>query len=218
MDANAVLADRLRKPVLVVFACVLFITLTPAPGLAECPPPPTESPLAVGEVGLFFDTAGTMNCDEVVPFVITELYLVARAPEGGIASFSISELLIDPGPVLVLSTSVIVDNSYQVQVIIDACSEAVRVDPEVCPTTEGELLVLAVYQVMFYVSSGTVCFQTACPTIAGIWPMNPVYTRCDTGAWGELVGGESMCLGLGEAPVSVDASTWGKIKSIYAAD
>jgi hypothetical protein len=186
--------------------------------LSECPPPPAESPLGSGEVGLFFDLAGTMNCDEVMPFVPTELYLVARVPEGGIASFPISELLVTSGSLIVLSTSAIVDYGFQVHIVIDGCSQAVRVDPETCPTAEGELIVLAVYQVMFYASSGTVCFQTACPTIAGLWPMDPFYTRCDTGVFGELVGGASMCLGLGEAPVAVDASTWGKIKSIYASN
>ncbi len=63
--------------------------------------------------------------------------------------------------------------------------------------------------------SGTACFQTACPTIAGIVAMPPSYYRCDTGAPGVFVGWDEMCIGFGQAPVPVESSTWGAIKSFY---
>jgi len=76
--------------------------------------------------------------------------------------------------------------------------------------------VIAVSNVtLFSAFTGTVCFQTACPTIAGTVAKAPAYTRCDTGAPGEFASGEVMCLGFGQAPVPAWTSTWGAVKSLY---
>jgi hypothetical protein len=159
-----------------------------------------------------------MTCT-VVPYIgaMIPLYMVLRVPEGGVASYAIPELLTPPGPVQILGSTAPGDTLYEVYIVLDGCSQAVRIDSQSCPVEEGELLVLAAYQAMFFALSGTVCFQTACPTIAGTVPMNPFYTRCDNEEFGEFTGGDSMCLGLGEEPVPTAKSSWGMVKSLYRA-
>ncbi len=205
-----------RKATLVALASILIILLVPSNGFAECPPPLPSCPLGPGEIGLFFDPAGTTTCTEV-PYIgaMITLYMVLRVPEGGVASYAIPELLTSSGSVQVLGSTAPGDTLYEVHIVLDGCSMAVRKDPQNCPVIEGDLLVLAAYQVMLFTMTGTVCFQTACPTIAGTVPMNPAYTRCDTEEWGEFTGGESMCLGLGEAPIPTAERSWGKIKELY---
>ncbi len=215
-DFQAILAVCGRRMALAALACALIGASIALDTSAQCPAPPPTSPLGPGEAGLFFDPAGTTTCAEVPFGTAVPLYLVARAPVGGIASYAISELPA-PGAVLVSSPQLPSYGLFSIIFNSDICNTAERIDPGSCPVAEGELLVLAVYDVMFFVSGGTLCFQTACPTIAGLVPMNPYYMRCDTGG-GELAGGGSMCIGLGQGPVSVDSDTWSAIKLLYAID
>lgn len=201
--------------ILVMLICALLSGLAPTGTFAQCPPPPPTSPLGPGEVGLFFDAAGTMTCGEVIFGFSAPLYLVGCAPEGGIASYAISELM-SPSPVIIPAGQLPPGAPFNVQIFVDLCNMAERIDPGSCPVAEGELFVLTVYDVMFLVVSGTVCFQTACPTFAGRVSMNPFYTRCDTGAGDELAGGLLLCIGLGQEPVPVGESTWGAVKSLYS--
>jgi hypothetical protein len=205
-----------RRIALVALACALIGASIPIDTSAQCPAPPPTSPLGLGEIGLFFDPAGIMTCAEVPLGTAVPLYLVARAPVGGIASYAISELLAPQG-VFVSSPQPPPYGLFNIIFYSDACNTAERIDPGTCPATEGELLVLAIYDMVFFASGGTLCFQTACPTIEGLLPMNPYHTRCDTGG-GELVGGGSMCIGLGQGPVSVDSATWSAIKLLHAID
>lgn len=201
----------------ILLVCAITALLPFSRAAAQCPPPPPVSPLEAGEVGLFFDPMGTTTCADVPLGLFVPVYLVGRVAVGGVASYSITELLASPATV-VTGGSLPAGAPFTVDFYADACNSAERIDPGICPAEEGELLVLAVYNVMFFTVTGTVCFQTACPTIAGTVPMNPHYTRCDAAGGGEFAGGESMCLGLGEEPVPVESSTWGKIKSLYGAN
>jgi hypothetical protein len=185
---------------------------------AQCPPPPASSPLAEGEVGVFFDELGTQNCADLLVGLPTWLFVVVRVPEGGIAEFGIPELVTDalPAGVVVLGTAGLPPGGlYDILIVIDGCSQARRPDPQVCPVTRGDLLVISTLQVMAVVPvRDTACFKTACPTIAGTVVGPPVYQRCDTGAWGEFTGWDGMCVGFG-VPVPVESSTWGAIKGLY---
>lgn len=186
---------------------------------AQCPPPPATSPLAEGEVGLFFDPAGTETCGDIPIGVVTPLFVVARVPEGGVARFDLPELITadaPPGLVFLGLPRLGAGPAYQLLVIIDACQVAERVDPAGCPVTQGELLVLSVIDVLALAPlGGSYCYQTMCPTIVGPVIINTTYTRCDNGEVMSFTGGESMCIGFNEAPVPVAPRTWGAIKALF---
>lgn len=212
------IAPPKRAPLLVLLAVITTAAL-PVVALAQCPPPPTTSALAEGEIGLFFDPQGTMTCTDITLGVPFSLYVVARVPEGGVAGFVVPELYspgLAPGMVFVGGATLPVGSPYDLLNFADACNQAQRRDAMTCPVAQGDLLVISVTEVMAtqpYV--GTLCFWTACPTIAGLVNMAPTYTRCDTGATGTFIGGSVMCVGIGEAPVAVESSTWGAIKARY---
>jgi len=201
------------------FLFVIAGVCLPADIVAQCPPPPQTSQLAEGEIGLFFDPLGTETCTEIVAGVVIPLYVVARVPEGGIAEFEIPELLTEalpPGLIILAPASLPPGSPYDPLVVIDACSQARRPDPTICPVARGDLLPISMTQVMVFTPmSGTACFQTACATIAGIVAKPPAYNRCDAGAPDEFAGWDMMCIGFGQAPVPVESSTWGSIKTLY---
>jgi hypothetical protein len=170
-------------------------------------------------VGLFFDPFGTVTCADIVVGTVTPLYVVARVPEGGVAEFEIPELLTDalpPSLVILMGAELPPGVPYDPLIVIDNCGRARRSNPSTCPVAQGDLLPISVTQVLAVAPvTGSVCFQTACATIAGVVARAPTYLRCDTGAMGEFTGGDSMCIGFGQAPVPVGSSTWGAIKSLY---
>jgi len=208
-----------RRALPLAFLFVITGVCLPAVVVAQCPPPPQTSPLAEGEIGLFFDPLGTETCTEIVVGVAIPLYVVARVPEGGVAEFEVPELLTEalpPGLIILAPASLPPGSPYDLLIVIDACSQARRPDPTTCPVAQGDLLVISMTQVMAFTPvSGTACFQTACATIAGVVAKPPAYYRCDTGAPGEFAGWDVMCIGFGQAPVPVESSTWGAIKSLY---
>jgi hypothetical protein len=211
----------IRRALFGVLALGFIVMLAAVPATGQCPPPPTTSPLGEGEIGLFFDPLGTTTCTDLVPAIPATMYTVARVPAGGVARFSIPEIL----PVSVPSGLIILSGSlgmpppgYQTLIVLDGCDEAERIDPMTCPVSQGDLLVIGVHEVIAFTPlTGTACFQTACQTIAGIMPRDPGYNRCDNGAAGTFVGGAEMCVGFGQSPVPVEASTWGRIKTLYDA-
>lgn len=192
----------------------LFVVFLPAATPAQCPPPPATSTLAEGQIGLFFDPLGTETCG--YPGSFTPLYVVARVPEGGIAEFVIPMLLQLSGPGLqVIGTGLPSGSPYVGGIAYDYCASASRPDPETCPVTRGDLLVIAQITVMALGGgNGTACFQTGCPTFIGYAPFAPTYVRCDSGE-GTFAGGEMMCIGIGEPPTPVEAFSWGAVKAIY---
>jgi len=203
----------------IVFLAVLAAAGLPAVVVAQCPPPPPTSDLAEGEVGLFFDPLGTQTCAEIGVGVVTQLYVVARVPEGGIAQFAMPELLtsaLPPGLMILGMPALPPGGLWEPLIVIDGCNQARRLDPQSCPVAQGDLLVISVTEVMALTPvQASACFQTACPTIAGVVAMAPPYARCDTGAWSAFTGGDGMCIGFGQAPVPVESSTWGAIKALY---
>jgi hypothetical protein len=189
-----------------------------APG-AQCPPPPPESPLAPGEIGLFFDAQGTITCAEPGVGVPTPLYVVVRVPDGGIAEFAVPEIMpteaLPAGMILVAASGIPQGIPYDPLIVIDDCSRARRSDPATCPVSPGDLLVIAVAQVMLTAPvRDTACFQTGCSTIAGPRAGATDYARCDTGASGTFTGWDDLCIGFG-VQVPVEATTWGAVKALY---
>jgi hypothetical protein len=149
---------------------LVLLTVIGAGGLpggvgAQCPPPPASSPLVEGEVGVFFDPLGTVNCVDLVVGVPTRLYVVVRVPEGGIAEFAIPELVADalpPGLAVLGPAGLPPGGLYDILIIIDGCGQARRPDPQICPVKQGDLLVISIIEVMAVVPvRDTACFQTA---------------------------------------------------------
>ncbi len=205
---------RMPLPALVVSVIALCLPTVVA---GQCPPPPTTSSLVEGHIGLFFDPLGTTSCGDLVVNVPTPVYVVARVPFGGVASFDIP--VVEPNGsvagIILGPTGLPAGSPYDVSVYADACSQGVRPDPMTCPVAQGDLIVIAEMTLtMFVPFSGTVCFHTGCPTIAGTVAGNPTFTTCD-GVAGNFTGGTVMCLGFGEVPVSAQTSTWGAVKSLY---
>jgi hypothetical protein len=213
------MAPLLRCACLIAFFSVVLTVGQAGPATAQCPPPPGTSQLAEGEIGLFFSPQGTENCTDNAPTGIISLYVVARVPEGGVAQFSIPELrLLTAHPQLIVLAPISIPpgGDYEQLIVVDACGQARRVNPATCPVAQGDLLVISLVEVMALSPViGTVCFETVCPTIAGIVAMAPFYNRCDTGTGGSFSGGEIMCIGFGEEPVPAGTHTWGAIKAIY---
>lgn len=190
-----------------------------SPSAAQCPPPPPESPLAQGQIGLFFDPAATITCAEPGVGVLTPVYLVARVPDGGVAEFAVPELMakdtLPAGLVLVATWGFPQGIPYDPLIVIDGCSRARRSDPATCPVSPGDLLVIAVAQVMLTVPvRDTACFETGCSTIAGPRAGAPDYARCDTGEIGLFAGWDNLCIGFG-VQVPVESRTWGAVKALY---
>ena len=210
--------NRQKRMVVLILLSVIAAAGLPWVVGAQCPPPPASSPLAEGEVGVFFDPLGTQNCADIVVGVPTPLYVVVRVPEGGVAEFAIPELdwdALPPGLTVLGPAGLLPGGLYDILIVIDGCGQARRKDPESCPVTRGDLLVISIIQVMAVVPvRDTACFKTVCPTIAGTVVGPPVYSRCDTGAWGEFKGWDGMCVGFGQE-VPVESSTWGAVKALY---
>jgi hypothetical protein len=198
----------------VLALCALLATTAAHP---ECPPPDPGTPLAEGQIGLFFDPAGTTRCADVAPFAQFTLYLVVRVPEGGIAEFEIPELLAVSAPpgLLFLNTSLPDGSLYDLHVYNDECSRGHRPDEMECPVTQGEILTIAKITMMAGLGGEAVaCFQTGCSELAGPVAGPPQYTRCD-GELATFAGWDALCVGFGTFPLATHETTWGAVKALY---
>ena len=198
---------------------LILAAFFPAAAVAECPPPPPTSSLAEGEIGLFFDPAGTTTCGDPVQAGFTTLYVVARVPEGGIGWFEIPRVLA-PAFQLIDEPALPSGSPYLQSHCADCCEWAEQPDESTCPAPQGDVIVIAEVHVFTTGGeSGTACFQTACSSIAGPIARAPVYGRCGSAVFGdeqfEFRGGDFMCIGFGEAPLALEKTTWGTIKSVY---
>jgi hypothetical protein len=188
---------------------------------AQCPPPGNVTPPGEGEIGLFLDPDATQNCiNPPQPLTVVRLYVVTRVPEGGLAEFEGPTILPSSGTgFLLLSRTVPPIAGYEPLIVIDGCAAARRVDEGSCPVTQGDLLVLSVIELLAVSpATGVYCFRSACESIAGVVARAPRYRRCDTGTDHEFTGGETMCIGIGTAPVAVQPRVWSSVKSLYAQD
>lgn len=191
-----------------VFAFTVAFTST---ALAQCPPVPPTSPLTEGQIGLFYNTAGTQTCGS--PAGATSLYLVARVPSGGVSQFTIPYLSQVSGPgFLVLGTEFPPGGPFIGGAAQDACANAYSPSPPTCPVAQGDLIVVAKINVLAFGGSGTACFQTYCPTLGGSIPYPPTYLSCN-GSPGTFAG--SLCIGVNQSPVAVEPVSWGAVKAIY---
>jgi hypothetical protein len=201
-----------------VGAILLSFTLIPRAG-AVCPDPPVESPLAMGEVGLFFDAAGTVSCANPPVAVPTPLYLVARAPEGGIGSYGIPWLeatRLPSGLVFVTDTLDLPASSrFELGQTADWCHQALPREAG-CAVAAGELVVLGVTTIQpVGPLAGTAQFQTRCPTFAGVRPEPVHYEACGSAELRTLEGGDHLAIGFGEAPVAAVPESWSTLKSRF---
>lgn len=200
-------------PVLLSFA------LAPAGALGVCPDPPMESPLLPGEVGLFFDAAGTVSCANPAVGVPTRLYVVARAPAGGIGAYSIPWLAprsLPPGMTFLSNTTELPEGSaFDLGQTADWCHQAIPRDPG-CAVAEGELVVLGVIDITLNVPvSGTARFGTLCPTFAGPRAEPVWYEACGSTEPLFLQGGDRLSIGFGEGPVANPSESWSTLKARF---
>jgi hypothetical protein len=193
-----------------VFAFTVAFTST---ALAQCPPPPSSSSLAEGQIGLFFDQQGTQTCSSGGA---TTLYVVARVPAGGLKGFVMPYLQQVSGPKVTFlgGPGLPPGSPFLAGGAFDWCASAYAPAANPCPVAQGDLVVIAQRSVLFAPSSGIACFQTICPSNSGIIPIDPRYVRCDSSE-GQFTGGASMCIGFGESPVAVEPITWGAVKEMY---
>lgn len=207
-----------RGALVLVVLPILTLSLSSPLVLAQCPPPPPTSQLEPGEIGLFFDPLGRETCGYMNPGSVTPLYVVTRVPDGGVEQFEMPELMSDDPPPgwLVTGLPILLPGGpFEQLIVIDACQAARAIDPNTCPVEPGDILVISVIEVVtFQPLQGTACFQSSCTTIAGPVAGNPHYLNCSD-EWHQFHGGESMCIGFGEAPTPVTPSTWGHIKALY---
>ena len=197
----------------------LIVGLIPgAAALAECPPA-TPSSLADGQIGLFFDAGATQNCSNTVPaFTLVNVYVVARVPAGGIAEFESPTVLLNSGPTVVVAGRSVAENAgYEPLIGIDVCLGARRIEPSSCPSAQGQLLPLSVIQLLFLSppSPSVLCFRSACESFGGVVARAPTYVNCYDGTTQTFTGWESMCLGIGMAPVAVAPQTWTVVKTLF---
>ena len=203
-------------------ATLLLVALIAGPSWAQCPPPGDASGLDAGEIGLFVDPAATQNCLNSLPlFSSTRLYVVTRLPEGGIAEYESPTVLPPSGTglnVIVNRVNLPPSVGYEWLIVLDGCPRA-RWVTETCYVTPGDLLVLGAVDLLPIAAPvGVYCFRSACESIGGVVPQLPRFVRCDTGTQHEFTGGESMCIGIGTAPVAVQPLAWGGVKRLYVQD
>ncbi len=192
-----------------------FLLLLCGPATAACPTPPTQSPLQPGELGLFFDAAGTISCADPAVFTHTTVYLVTRVPEGGIAEYKLPHLQQDSAVATADFPVTLPDPSaYLAFQVADDCNFASRQDTETCPVAPGEIQVLATYQVL-RLGTGTVEFKLECPTFAGPAEITPVYWRCDTGLPLEFTKGEYLRVTFGSPTVETKPLSLGTVKARF---
>jgi hypothetical protein len=202
----------------VAFVALLLAACPPTLANAQCPPPPAASSLAEGEIGIFFDPLGTVTCGNPIVLGSTPLYVVARVPAGGLDTFSIPEVraMNSVAANMLIGPSFLPEDSPFLWVFNeDGCDQGVRPFETTCPVAQGDLIVIAQLSVLLPVAmTGTACFETVCSSVIGTVPATPFYTTCN-GASDDFTGSEMMCIGLGEAPVPVETTTWGAVKAIY---
>jgi hypothetical protein len=204
----------------VAFLALLWFGLVPGIARAVCPDPPAQSRLAMGEVGLFFDAEATVTCSELAVGVPTTLYVVARVPADGIQSYDIPWLMamqLPPGLIFITTTTDLpAGSAFSMFPAADTCDQAFPIDPDTCPTTPGELLVLGTTTLTpVSTVTGTARFATACPTFAGLQAVDVSYTNCASSGLLMLHGGDAMFLGFGEAPISAGETTWSTVKARF---
>ena len=207
---------------LLAFVTVALTTCIPALASTQCPPPPATSSLAEGEIGVFFDPLGTVTCGDLTVSGWTPLYVVMRVPAGGLKLFTIPELRPAGDSVNFISvgqTSLPEDSPFLSLFYYSDCDQAIRpFEQTTCPVAQGDLVVMAHVSVyLFFPVTGTACFETVCPSSGEdqqVFPSTLLYVTCD-GVSGTFTGSQMMCIGLGEAPVPVEAATWGAVKAMY---
>jgi len=199
-----------------ILSFALAICMT-SPASSQCPPPPATSPLAPGEIGLFYDTMGTQRCGSMLS--TTTVYLVTRVPEGGFKEYVLPRIRRVSGPTFQSNTFLPIfpaGTPFHAGAAFDACASAYRNDASACPVVPGDLLVMAQYNLTPLGNvQGTACFETVCPTFSGIVAQPPTYVRCDRNSASPFTGGALMCIGINQLPVAVEPFSWGAVKAMY---
>jgi hypothetical protein len=174
-----------------------------------------ESPLQQGEVGLFFDPAGTV--DSKVVSGTFDVYLVARIPVGGLSSYWLVEpRFSDSSGVIVTAVSIPDGSEFSLQPVQDSCNRAVASAPPDCPGLEGEVVALARYTLQSLAGNPTICLENyQCPTIAGPAATDPGYESCDEpGVPRQFSSSSATCLSL-DGSVPTARMGWGVLKTRF---
>ncbi|HKI83826.1 MAG TPA: hypothetical protein VKA63_05755 [Candidatus Krumholzibacteria bacterium] len=174
------------------------------------------SPL-VGEMGLYFDAAGTVR-SQLVPNATTfDAYLVVHIPEGGILSYDLVELKFsDPAVVFILGNAPPAGGAFVKQELADACSRAVAGESG-CPAAAGEIVPLIRYQLQSVGGDPSLSLENfLCPTIAGTVITELYYESCDEpGVQKTLSLNPALSTLFLDGRVPVGELHWGTFKSRF---
>ena len=203
-----------RANVSFILGLVLVGCLVASAG-AQCPPPFAANPLAEGEVGIFTDAAGITNCMSF-PFGVVTLYVIARVPAGGIASFEIPGAVSTSPFWVTLNSEFPGTPGFDELIVLDGCKVARRTNTAACPVVQGDLILIGLLS-GFYTGVGpeSLCFEFSCPTLSEPEVRAPTFTRCDNGETQSFVLGQYLCVGNNASPLAIKDKTWGGVKAIY---
>lgn len=195
--------------------CALALALAPDV-LAQ----PGESPLLPGEAGLFFDAEGTQRVASIPLFGTFDVYLVARVPPGGLSAYDLVAVVFPANTLVATASPTLPSGSaFELQLIADACSFAVGIDPNTCPAIEGEVVALVRYPLVRMGGDGHVCLEEfQCPTIAGSVAVEVRYRSCaDPDEDRPLDSGRLACLSL-DGTVATTTSSWTTTKAWFGSN
>jgi hypothetical protein len=173
-----------------------------------------------GDVGLYFDAAGTIHSKVISPASSFDVYLVARVPEGGIASYHLVDLDFTSSVApLVLRHEIPAGSAFSKQEFADDCSRAVATIPSSCPSAAGETVPLIRFTLQYFGGDSVLCLQGfKCPTIAGSAPSELYYESCDEpGVQKILTLEEAPCVWL-DGRVATGDANWGMLKSRFGSE
>lgn len=174
----------------------------------------------VGEVGLYFDAAGTVRSQLVPNGAIFDAYLVAHVPEGGILTYDLVDpKFLDPAVVYVTGNAPPAGSAFYKQELADACSHAVANETG-CPAATGEIVPLIHYQLQSVGGNSSLILENfLCPTIAGTVITEFYYESCDEpGVQKTLDLNPALSTLFLDGRVPVEASHWGTLKSRFGQD
>lgn len=169
-----------------------------------------------GDLGVYFDPAGTLTSASVTAFVPFSYYVIATAPPGGVLAY---EFKVEHDPrVTITETIVHPPEAFDVGFDADSSTTNFIVSTDgAC--LEGSQIVLVEFeaQILAPESDLTFCLQPATPS--SFDPPSPGYLDCATSdiqTFGFAYEGCAVANPLDlEAPVANEERSWSALKSSY---
>lgn len=181
----------------------------------ECPggmPPPSFT--KSGEIGVFFDPAGTQTGSYgIVNGIPFQFYVVALSAPGDILAYQFG-LTVDPNAVIILNQTVMPAGSIDLS---GSDTDALVATVGGCMQVTGPT-VLAQYQaLLLYTATDSPICLTAPQTSCDYPPIGPSYLTCLGDCdWREFYPAYQGCAMInGNGPVATESTTWGQLKALY---